>query len=500
MRIKTLRRLVQLAALAGFAWQLIGTRWDPQAAPPALPFFLRLDPLSMLTTARSPMGRLVPYFLPALMLLVLTVILGRFFCGWLCPLGTVLDIWERLVGSSSRPGRQEANRPTLKYYLLAAVLLAALFGTQIAWLLDPIPLLTRTAATVIYPVTQAAYNGIVLAASSTLRAVGMRVYPVEVHHFALNIPTAAFFAGILALSLISRRYWCRTLCPLGALLGIFGRWGLWRRYATGCVGCRKCVGECKMGAIVDEDPTATRSPECILCYNCLVCPKPGIAHIGFKAKSQGHLVATGVSRRGLVLSALAGAAYGAVASTAATRRPLSDKLIRPPGAIKRTASGRIVRLTEAEFRAACVRCGNCMKVCVTGGLQPAIFEAGWDGLYTPVLVPVIGWCEEKCNACGQVCPSGALIPFDIAEKPRIKLGRASVDQSKCLAWRRGNLYKECLVCKECCPYGAVQLIEVEGRMRPVVDEEKCVGCGQCENKCPVTPERAIRVQRKGPEG
>lgn len=499
MRMITLRRLVQLVVLAGFVWLLIGTRWDPQAARPAPPLFLRLDPLSMLMTALSPVHQLLPYFLPALVLLVLTVVLGRFFCGWICPMGTTLDIWEKLVGARSAEGQITANRPALKYYILVGVVVAALFGSQIGWLVDPIPLLTRTIATVIYPASQAAYNGAVLVASPTLRAMGLRVYPVEVHRFALAIPTAVLFAAILALSLLTRRYWCRTLCPLGALLGFFGRWAVWRRYATGCLGCKRCVGQCKMGAIPADNPAATQSAECILCYDCLVCPQPGIADIGLKVRSDGHITAIGATRRRLVLSALAGAAYGTAVAAAATRRPMRDKLIRPPGAIKRTAAGRIERLTEAEFRAACVRCGNCMKVCVTGGLQPALFEAGWDGIYTPVLVPVIGWCEQKCNACGQVCPSGALIPFDVREKHQIKLGRAYVDQSKCLAWRRGNLYKECLVCKECCPYGAVQLLEIEGRMRPAVNEERCVGCGQCENKCPVTPERAIRVQRKGPE-
>lgn len=499
MRIKLLRQIVQIAVLASFVWLLVHTRWDPRTAQPAPPFFLRMDPLSMLTTALSPASRFLPYFLPALVLLVLTAVFGRFFCGWICPLGTTLDVWERLTARARAKAQRTVNAPGLKYYVLAAVLVAAVFGTQIAWLFDPIPLLTRTAATVFYPLGQEAYNIAVTSAGGALRAAGLRLYPVEAHHFVLNVPVAIVFAALLGLSLLTRRYWCRTFCPLGALLGLVGRWGLWRRYTTGCVTCKRCVGECKMGAIPDDKPAATRSAECILCYDCLVCPKPGIASIGLSARREGHLATTDTVRRSFVLSALGGLAYGAVASTGASRRPLSDRLIRPPGAIKRTAPRRIERLTEAEFRAACVRCGNCMKVCPTGGLQPAVFEAGWDGFYTPVLVPVLGWCEENCNACGQVCPSGALIPFDVREKRHIKLGRAHIDQSKCLAWRRGDLYKECLVCKECCPYGAVWLLEIDGRMRPAVNEQRCVGCGQCENKCPVTPERAIRVQRKGPQ-
>jgi len=498
MSAKTIRRLVQLVVLVGFVLLLAATKWQPGGGTPAQPFLLRLDALSMLMAALSPAHRFLPYFLPALIVVALTVALGRFFCGWICPLGTTIDIAETLLWRRRPPGRARANRPRLKYYLLAASLVAALFGTQVGWLLAPLPLITRTFATVLFPLGQVVYNFAVLTGRPLLRAVGLRPYPTAVHEFSLSLAAVGLFAVVLGLSYFSRRYWCRTVCPLGALLGLLGRWGLWRRWVTDCVHCMRCTRECKMGAIPQENPGQTRSAECILCYDCITCPTPGIVHLGLAARSEGHVTATGASRRGFLSAAGLGLLYGATAATGASRRPLRDDLIRPPGALKRGPGGRIVQLTEEEFRAACVRCGNCMKVCVTGGLQPALWEAGLDGVYTPVLVPTIGHCEQNCNACGEVCPSGALQHFEVAEKERIQIGRAHVYSSLCLSWQMGDTYKLCLVCDEQCPWDAVQMIEDGGRKRPVVDEEKCVGCGQCENKCPVTPERAIRVQRKGP--
>jgi len=138
-----------------------------------------------------------------------------------------------------------------------------------------------------------------------------------------------------------------------------------------------------------------------------------------------------------------------------------------------------------------------MKTCVTGGLQPAVHEAGWDGVFTPVLSPKVGWCERDCTACGSVCPTGALRPFNAEEKPDIVIGLATIDTNKCLAWRLGELYKLCLVCDEQCSYDAVKWIEDEeaGVKRPVVDADICTGCGICEAKCPVQPEAAIPVNR-----
>ncbi|MFH1190269.1 MAG: 4Fe-4S dicluster domain-containing protein [Candidatus Omnitrophota bacterium] len=163
-------------------------------------------------------------------------------------------------------------------------------------------------------------------------------------------------------------------------------------------------------------------------------------------------------------------------------------IIRPPGA-----------LVEEEFVNRCVRCGNCMKVCPTNALHPVMMQAGIEGIWTPQLLPEIGYCEYKCVLCGHTCPTGALSALTPDEKARTKIGTAAIDKSICLPWAEG---KECLVCQEHCPVSekAIKLDTYAGGLaKPYVDEYLCVGCGICQNKCPVRPVRAIRVSPAGAE-
>ena len=137
-----------------------------------------------------------------------------------------------------------------------------------------------------------------------------------------------------------------------------------------------------------------------------------------------------------------------------------------------------------------------MKVCPTNGLQPSFLQSGIEGFWTPRLVPRIGGCEQECNLCGQVCPTGALRDLPLEEKQFARIGTAIIARSKCLAWEQ---MRTCLVCDEACPYDAIEFREVTDPIgtfkRPFVIEEKCMGCGLCEQKCPVGGASAIRVDR-----
>ncbi len=500
MPITWLRRIVQLAVLFGFGWLLYQARWVPGGDIPP-PAALRLDPLVALTTlfARGPI--VLKYVLPGLVLLALTGVVGRFFCGWLCPLGTCIDISDTLFFRRRSGQRSSSTRPQWKYYILGAVLVAALFGMQLAWILDPIPLLTRTAATVIYPLSLGAYNLVASYGAPLLHRFGLYLYPVAVHRFYFEAAVAVMFLVVLGVSFFARRMWCRTFCPLGALLAFVGRFGIWKRYVTEqCRGCGLCAGTCKMGAIPDDECNKTYTPECILCYDCVACPQPGAMSIGIHtAMSGGADGATRASRRAFFGALGVGLAYGLASKFGMQRREPHPKLLRPPGAIVREPGGVLRRMTEEEFCALCVRCGSCMRACPTGGLQPALTQAGVDGAFTPVLIPQIGFCEQNCDACSRACPTGALQPHTIAEKADIKLGEATIDPDTCLPWQRGDDYRLCLVCAEHCSYQAVEHREDEGQLRPFVVPDKCVGCGQCDYACPVReplrPVAAITVSR-----
>ena len=157
-----------------------------------------------------------------------------------------------------------------------------------------------------------------------------------------------------------------------------------------------------------------------------------------------------------------------------------EDLIRPPGA-----------LNEERFKDMCIRCGNCIKACITNGLQPTLFEGGWDGMFTPRLVSRIGECDEYCNRCGISCPTGAIRPLPLAKKRNLQLGIAHVDRSICLGWTEDQL---CFICGEFCPYLALERYMKDGRIPcPIVREDVCRGCGLCEKQCPT---HAIKVYRK----
>lgn len=167
-------------------------------------------------------------------------------------------------------------------------------------------------------------------------------------------------------------------------------------------------------------------------------------------------------------------------------------LVRPPGARENILSSK------------CIRCGECMRACPTNVLQPAVFEAGLEGLWTPVLISRLGYCDYSCNACGQVCPVQAIPPLTLEEKQVTPIGRAFIDQNRCIAWADHN---DCIVCEEMCPVAdkAIKLEPTEFKKEdgstvtvqlPVVHRERCIGCGVCEYKCPVNGEAAIRVNVK----
>jgi MauM/NapG family ferredoxin protein len=275
---------------------------------------------------------------------------------------------------------------------------------------------------------------------------------------------------------------------------LVSRFSWYRRDVRECrSNCSACRHICRTNAIRTDN---TYSPaECVVCFDCqAACPGqitrftyhlPGVSIPRQPAAVSGP---GGISRAQFLL--LAG---GALALTARQSlalglpsSPRRAQLLRPPGA-----------LPEPEFVQRCVRCGNCMKVCLTNVLQPAVMESGLEGIWTPHLAPAIAYCEYQCNLCGQVCPTGAIRPLTVAQKMQTKLGLAHFHHDICIPWATDD---QCLVCEEHCPVAskAIKIVEqrnARGKLmrRPVVDPVLCVGCAICENKCPVRPQRAVTV-------
>jgi ferredoxin len=304
---------------------------------------------------------------------------------------------------------------------------------------------------------------------------------------------------LIAIVVVSRwipRLFCRGLCPLGALLGVFSRFAIFRIHRVGdaCTNCKLCAFACQ-GA--DEPLGNHRVGECHVCLNCLPgCPENAMSYRAL-APLPSPPPKPDLSRRymfGTVLGAFAVAPL--LRATGGGRDAARPRLIRPPGA-----------LGEAEFLQRCVKCSLCQQACPTGALHPAISQAG-RGFLDPVLVPRRGW--SPASAAGR-CPTQAITRLAAARKtgydgkPPVSIGTAFIDRGRCLPWAMST---PCIVCEEMCPTDPKAIwFEVadepvrEGTarrvQRPRVDAAKCVGCGICENKCPVGEEAAIRVASVG---
>lgn len=493
-RMQNVRRIVQVAFLALFFVLLAFTVY-PVRSPITVDFFFRADPLAVFSSflsSREVVGALIPL---AAIVLVLTVVLGRFFCGWFCPMGTLIDLSDRFLVRRTRRAAGAKGFPQVKYYILVAVLVSALFSEQIAYFFDPFSILTRTMVWVLVPpatLLGRAITGSPWVADYAPSLTQIPFIPELQPHYRMNLLAALLFGGILALGLVSRRFWCRNLCPLGALLALLSAWGIVRRQTKGdqCIECHRCDRECKMGSIL-PDGHRYQARECIYCYNCVSVCAPGATSFPITLQREGFETGTDLNRRRLLGFATlgllwAGVSAGDTGSKKVGNTPIkasSPFRVRPPGS-----------LAEEQFLQKCVRCSLCMKVCPTSGLQPALTEAGIEGFWTPILVPRIGYCSQFCTACGDVCPTDAIQPFTPAEKKYLFIGRAYIDRSTCIVWAQD---KKCLVCDEHCAYRALHWKVVDGLRRPFVNDYLCTGCGECETKCPVQPVAAIRVTTLG---
>jgi MauM/NapG family ferredoxin protein len=393
----------------------------------------------------------------------------------------------------------------VKYYLVVAILVAALFQIHFVGIFDPIALTIRSFSLSVSP----AFNYVVHGSFDLLYKAGIpgvsagseRVYEFLRNHaisfdrpmFVQGSLVGLIFIAILALNFVRRRFWCRFVCPLGALLGLLSRFSLLnhRLKEKACNDCTLCLATCGGGARpypADE----WRGAECVLCMNChSTCPQQAISfEFGRPAPAARR---TDLERRYVLMAGAAGLGSLALVRLNPVRETGSASLIRPPGSVE-----------ESEFLRRCVKCGECMKVCITNALQPTFLQAGFEGLWSPLLVPRIGYCEFNCTLCGQVCPTDAIEGLELGVKQKRKIGLAFVDQNRCLPYAFGI---DCIVCEEHCPTSP-KAIRFESRVAvtdgvekelklPIIVPGECIGCGICEYYCPVGEVAAIRVSSVG---
>lgn len=499
-RIRLIRRAVQILALLFFLSVFIfATYMNP--IPGLAELFYRLDPLVALTAMLA--GRAVVAGLAlAGITVIITLVFGRVWCGWFCPMGTTLDILRpRQRARKDAPQPPSSKWRKIKYIFLGFIVVAALFGNQSLLFLDPITLLTRTLANAIWPALTYAVNAV----EAFLYQFDLLWGPLDAVHqaviypvfrdlkpvYPLAVPLLLGFAGIVALNGWVERFWCRYLCPLGGLLGLLARFSLFRRtVAEDCTGCATCARQCPTGTIDPAHGFASDPAECTVCCNCAAaCSLGGTFQWQLPNwKPAGRQVYDPSRREALTTLGLSAAWVALAHVEPIEKRPAAD-LIRPPGA------------NLVDFEALCIRCNECVRVCPTQGLQASFLEGGWQNVLTPRLDPRTGPCLYSCNACSQACPTGAIPKLALEVKRHTPMGLARVDRTRCLPWAYNV---DCLVCEEMCPVAnkAIKIEETEvvngrGEMvtikRPHVVKELCIGCGVCEFQCPMGGNAAIHV-------
>jgi len=480
--------------------------------------FLDIDPLAAVSTAISTHSLYKP-IVWSLIIIVGSILIGRFFCGWICPLGTLNHIFSSFKSDKKREKIINSNRyknwQSVKFYILFGMLAAAVFASLQTGLLDPISLTIRSLTTSIIPglnyIMRLILDSIYATDNSFLQFVsnlGYKIFENNLFTFKQLYFHNSFIIGIIFLTVLIfnrtiTRFWCRGICPLGALLGIFSKLSIFgmEKDHEKCTYCDKCLINCQ-GA---DEPIAGvkwKSHECVLCFNCQASCPEDVIHFKFfpKQESIGSL-APDLTRRRLIISLGAGfTLFPILRAASGLEKNYNPKLIRPPGSLE-----------EKDFLARCIRCGECMKVCPTNAIQPTLMEAGPEGIWTPFLIMRMGYCEDTCVLCSQICPTGAIWETDEETKlgeengNRVKIGTAFIDRGRCLPHAMDT---PCIVCEEHCPTSpkAIHLKDVTVINRngekvelrqPHVDPELCWGCGICEYMCPVKDKPAIYVTNVG---
>jgi len=504
MKLNTYRRISQIVFFLLFLYLLNRTEYTgTQELKYPVKLFLDIDPLIAITTF------LTTYTIPLLLwlsilTLILTVIFGRFFYGWLCPLGSINHFFSWVFNKIKikRDRGRHANYQRVKYIILLVVLGGSIGHLHLVGFLDPISLTIRSFTVGLLPVTNFLLRGIlypILSSDSVLiEKTLLPLYPY-IKSGLLSYKQTFYWQGffifsiftlILLLNLVKNRFFCRVICPLGALFGSVSKYSILELDQKDlCDSCESCISTSQGGAS-PEIKGKWRKSECLLCMNCVSeCTKDSVK-FRFSLAKERKLGDIDLKRRTVATSLLSGLIAAPFMRLSPRRKLFNHKLIRPPGA-----------LDEKKFLTTCIKCEECMKVCLTNVLQPTFLEAGLEGMWSPYLDMKAGYCEFKCTLCGQVCPTGAIKKLPVEVKKKVKIGLAFVDKPRCLPF---SFQIPCIVCEEHCPT-TPKAIWLEDKIerkkdgkkikvrRPIVLPDICTGCGICEYKCPVIDKPAITV-------
>lgn len=454
-------------------------------------------------------------FLPALLalnvavlvvLVALTLLFGRVYCSVICPLGVMQDVFG-FLGKKSRKNRYSWSpaKNVLRYALLAAAVVAVVAGVgSVLALVAPYSTYGRIVQNLFAPLWQLGNNVLAYAAE---RADSYAFYRTDVWIKAAStfVLAAVAFVVIGVLAWRNGRTWCNTICPVGTVLGFLSKYSLFNPVidTSKCNGCGLCARNCK-AACIDSKNHRIDYSRCVACMDCLgKCRKGAISYsrrkngaviapeaqaAGGKGKAaadtsrRNFLTATAVAIASSAIHAQEKTVDGGLAAITDKKKPDRKTPIVPPGA-----------QSLRNMASHCTACQLCVSVCPNGVLRPS---TNLETLMQPESSYERGYCRPECTKCSEVCPTGAIRLVDAAEKSSVQIGHAVWVKENCLPLTEGV---SCGNCARHCPAGAIQMVPsrpgVEDSPKiPVVNTERCIGCGACENLCPSRPFSAIYVE------
>lgn len=442
-----------------------------------------------------------------LLLVVLTLVFGRVYCSVICPLGVMQDAVSHVSGLRKKKKFRFSYSPEkrwLRYGMLALFVVALVAGVgSLAALLAPYSSYGRMVQNLLSPLYRWGNN---LLAHFAEQADSYAFYKTEV--WLRSLPTfliaAVTFVGIVVLAWRNGRTYCNTLCPVGTVLGFLSRFSLFGITidAEKCNACGLCSRKCK-AACIDGDKHRVDYSRCVACMDCIETCKHGAVRYAFRYRKPSAPSAPasgkedGSRRTFLIATALL--AGTAVAQTKKRRRrgkkvdgglaaildkkvPCRTTPIVPPGA-----------LSLRHLAQHCTGCQLCVTVCPNDVLRPS---TRLSALMQPESSYERGYCRPECTKCSEVCPAGAIQKITVADKSSVSIGHAVWVKENCLPLTEGVA---CGNCARHCPAGAIQMVpsdpeNPESPQIPVVNTERCIGCGACENLCPSRPFSAIYVE------
>ena len=489
-------------------------------------------------------------FLPALLaanvvvitvLVAATLLLGRIYCSVVCPMGVVQDMMSRigrLFRSKSKRKSPYSYSPAvswLRYTVLGLFIVAFIAGIgALVAVLAPYSYKGRIASNLFQPVWLWGNN--VLAALAE-RAESYSFYHVDIWMKGLFtwLIAATTFAILFFLAVRNGRTYCNTVCPVGTVLGLLAKYAWFKPVIDPdkCIQCGKCSRNCKASCI-DFQKYAFDYSRCVTCGDCISVCRSDALHYQHLSKAQHRSLlhaaqanaekiaarkaavrkrteekanpavaakkeAVDTARRTLITATTIMAAT----SLANAQRKAEEEVVKMDGGyadiIEKVAPKRGTPITPPGAKGArnmalhCTACQLCVSECPNGVLRPS---TGWTTFMQPTMSYETGYCRPECNRCSQVCPTGAIRPLTVEAKTAVQIGHAVWNKAYCIPLIDGV---SCGNCARHCPSGAIQMVpsdpdDANSLSIPVVNEERCIGCGACENLCPARPLSAIYVE------